>query len=144
MPDDAPAPIPDPSDRSRRRRKKPTEPEPLPSTVAGRKREDVLGGMMASMLHRSAQIRANRRRAPEVDSTDYERAYDDIVNPIPRPRRLNAVADLSNFVGGAFLGYAINVLTNDRPDYTRFGLAGLAGVFLGGVAVALKNLKHAG
>lgn len=96
---------------------------------------------IASMLYGEALKRANRRRATFIDATDLEHAFDEVVNPILRPGWLDVIADLCNFAGGAFTGYAINILTNDKPDYTRFALAGVAGVLLCGVAVAYKNLK---
>jgi len=141
MADEPDAPIRRPIAGPKRKSRKTNSPHSMQISAAGRSLAKDLRDALTSMLDDDALIRALRRRGTTIDTKDYEQAYDDLVNPIPHPNRLHVIADLCNVMGGVFLGYAINVLTNDRPDYTRIGLAGLAGVFLCGVTVALKNLR---
>ncbi len=117
-----------------------SEPKALPTTKKGREVARALRKRLTEMLDAAAQVNANRRRATAIDTTDFEAAFDDAVNPFPRPRRLDLVADLCAAVGAGFVGYSINIYTGDGRSYLPAHIAMIAGLVLSLVGVAIKQL----
>ena len=113
----------------------------IPATVKGDEVANRLSLKLEGMLGTTALIRANRRRATAIDTTDYEAAFDDLVNPNPRPKWLDVLADIATLFGGGFLGYAINVMTGEKPDITKISITLLAGLLLGIGAIVIKSKK---
>jgi hypothetical protein len=95
---------------------------------------------LGDMVDAAALMRANRRRATALDRVDYEAAFDDVVNPIPRPRRLVLIGDVCLTCGGAFIGYATNIYVGFGPSYQIGHITILAGVILAGTGICLKNI----
>ena len=113
----------------------------LDLTDQGKARAEQLRGQLARCLDAMAKTRGLRRRASALDVTDFEAAHDDLVNPAPRPRELDIIADVLGYVGAAFLGYAINIWTGSGPEFAKGHLAGIAAFVLSGAAIAIKNTK---
>src|SRR4051794_7824192 len=61
----------------------------LPETRAGRDAHEKNRKALCETLMHSAQVHGRRRRATELDCTDFEAAYDGIVKPQPRPAWLD-------------------------------------------------------
>lgn len=62
------------------------------------------------LLQSAAELSTRRRRSRVVEDTDFARAFDHLVIPPTRARTREAVATLSTFVAGSFLGYGITLL----------------------------------
>ncbi len=120
---------------------KPTGLKAIPATAKGDEVEVRLGRKLTSMLATMALIRANRRRATAIDTTDFEAAFDDLINPDPRPKWLDVLADVATLLGGGFLGYAINVMTGDHPAIPLIAATLLSGLSLGIGAMVIKSKK---
>jgi hypothetical protein len=61
-------------------------------------------------------MRGNRRRASALDVTDFEAAFDDLVNPPARPLWLDITAQIGMVVGGAFIGFGTSVLAGSTAQ----------------------------
>ncbi len=116
-------------------------PASLERTGKGEVVREGLRKKLAEMLDSTALTRANRRRATAIDTTDFEAAFDDLVNPDPRPKWLDVLADVATLFGGGFLGYAINIMTGDAPDLRMIVGMMLSGLILGIGAIVIKNKK---
>ncbi len=92
------------------------------------------------MLSSEALVRGHRRRASALDVTDFEAAFDDLVNPRQRPWWVDCVVDCGLFFGGGFVGAGTNIVTGGG-SYATGGLVIGAGVFVGGFSIAVKYLK---
>jgi hypothetical protein len=92
------------------------------------------------MVEAAAQLRANRRRATAIDRVDLEAAFDDIVNPAPRPKRLALIGDVCGIFGAGFIGYSINIYTGSGPVHLVGHIAILSGAILSVVGACLKYI----
>ncbi len=92
------------------------------------------------MLDTAAILRANRRRATAIDRVDFEAAFDDVVNPFPRPKRLALIGDLCGIFGAGFVGYSINIYTGSGSPAQVGHIAIAAGLMLSVVGACLKYL----
>ena len=90
------------------------------------------------MIDSAALMRAKRRRATAIDRVDYEAAFDDVVNPSPRPKRLALIGDVCGIFGAGFVGYSINVDTGSGTVTQVGHVALLAGAVLSLAGVCLK------
>jgi hypothetical protein len=93
---------------------------------------------LVGMVELAAQLRANRRRATAIDRVDFEAAFDDVVNPIPRPKRVALIGDVCGIFGAGFVGYSINIYTGSGSSYQLGHLAILAGAGFSVVGACLK------
>ena len=109
-------------------------------TAAGKTRGEI-NGRFREMLGMSATIRGRRPRANALDVTDFEAAFDDLLNPSPRPRWLEVLLDVGVLIAGGFIGYAINILTGQSPDHDKVWLSLTAGGLIGVLSTTLKHIK---
>jgi hypothetical protein len=82
----------------------------LPYTEAGQTASEGLRKKLFAMLSSAALMRGNRRRASALDVTDFEAAFDDLVNPPARPLWLDVAAQIGMVIGGGFIGFGTSVL----------------------------------
>ena len=99
-----------------------------------------LRAKLVRMIDAAALMRAERRRATAIDQVDYEAAFDDIVNPVPRPKRLDLIGDVCGIFGAGFIGYSINIYTGPGPSYRDGHIAILSGAILSVAGICLKYL----
>jgi hypothetical protein len=93
---------------------------------------------LVGMIDAAALMRANRRRATAIDRVDFEAAFDDVVNPSPRPKRLALIGDVCGIFGAGFIGYSINVYTGPETAHRVGHVAILAGLVLSVAGACLK------
>ncbi len=135
---------PGPSPKTKRiRRKTSIDQQPVPdgiteSTVQGEQAGKQFRSKLAAMIDAAALMRANRRRATAIDRVDFEAAFDDLVNPSPRPRRLALIGDVCGIFGAGFVGYSINIYTGSGSPHQVGHIAILSGLILSVAGACLK------
>jgi hypothetical protein len=72
-------------------------------------------------------LRANRRRTTAIDRVDFEAAFDDLVNPALRSKRLAFIGDVCGIFGAGFLGYSLNIDTGSASPHQIGHIAILSG-----------------
>jgi hypothetical protein len=93
---------------------------------------------LIAMLDAAALMRANRRRATAIDRVDFEAAFDDLISPALRLKRLALIGDICGIFGAGFIGYSINIYTGTGSVQQMGHLAILAGLILSVVGACLK------
>lgn len=99
-----------------------------------------LRNKLVEMIDAAALLRANRRRATAIDRVDFESAFDDMVNPAPRPKRFALIGDVCGIFGAGFIGYSINIYTGSGAVHQAGHIAILAGVILSVAGACLKYI----
>jgi hypothetical protein len=138
---DDPPPSPKPKKRARRQASsgRSAEPkEPIATTELAEEFAEGLRVELVDMIDAAALMRAKRRRATGIDRVDYEVAFDDIVNPVPRPKRVALLGDVCGIIGAGFVGYSINIYTGSGTVAQIGHVAMLAGAILSVAGVLLK------
>lgn len=111
----------------------------IPDGAAGRASRDKLQQKLAEMLAEQAQIHARRRTASEVDTREYERAYDNLVDQQSHPPWLNATIEIVQTAAGVAIGLAIESIRNGS------GIAWLAlatAVLLAATAIFFRYYRN--
>ena len=114
--------------------------EIIEATVQAEQAAKDLRVKLVAMIDAAALMRANRRRATAIDRVDFEAAFDDVVNPFPRPKRLAFIGDLCGIFGAGFVGYSINIYTSSGSPHQVGHIAILAGVILSVAGACLKYI----
>lgn len=112
----------------------------LKTTRQAEKFAKLLRLKLIAMVDAAALMRANRRRATIIDQRDFEAAFDDVVNPVPRPKRLALIGDVCGIFGAGFVGYSINIYTGSGSAHQVGHVAILAGVVLSVAGACLKYI----
>jgi hypothetical protein len=93
------------------------------------------------MLSSAALVRGHKRRASALDVTDFEAAFDDLINPRSRPAWMDCAADIGLLLGGGFVGAGTNILTASG-ERAQGWIAVLAGAFVGIFCIVIKYVKY--
>lgn len=113
----------------------------LPLTAGGKIARDRLRSRLNDMHSKAALVRAHRRRATAQDTTDFDAAFDELVNPQGRPIWVNATADAMVILASFFIGYGTNIATGDDSNAGRGWLAILPGILLAVFATVVRYIK---
>lgn len=114
------------------------EPVPnLPLAGAAGPAAENLKSKLSDMLAAGALVRAHKRRASALDVTDYEAAYDDLVNPRPRPIWVEILTDIGVGLGGIIAGIGVSDLHTSGEGW----LVLIAGIFVVGISTAFKYIR---
>lgn len=123
-----------------KRPKRGGSPSKLPLTVAAEIESEILRKKLFGLLTLESHVRGNRRRASALDVTDFQAAYDDLVNPRPRPVWIDVMGDAGLMLGGLFGGVGTNILTSDRGRPEGW-VCVAASVFVSLFCILVKYLK---
>lgn len=102
--------------------------------------QEDLRKKLFNMLSAEALVRGHKRRASALDVTDYEAAFDDLLNPPTHPRWMDCAADIGLLLGGGFIGAGTNILTGSGNTGEAW-IAIVAGGFVGAFSTAVKYIK---
>jgi hypothetical protein len=112
----------------------------LPLTRAAESASERFRKDLFSMLASAADARGKQRRATELDATDFEAAFDKLVNPRSHPVWIDVVADAGLLLAGLFCGIGSNVLTGNPPNAFGGLICIGAGLFVGLFCVVIKYI----
>jgi hypothetical protein len=141
MSDEHPASPKSKGTRSRSAVKKSTAPgEVIAISGQAEQGAEELRAKLVGMLDSAALMRANRRRATAIDQVDFEAAFDDVVHPVSKLKRLALIGDVCGIFGAGFIGYSINIYTGAGSIYQIGHIAILAGMVLSVAGACLKYL----
>src|SRR4051794_22848317 len=109
----------------------PDEEGPPDATTEGAGRLDKAQAEFRKLLEASSVHSAQRRGAMAFDNTDVDSAYRHLLNPRERPFAVDVLAEFGLFLAGALVGYAITLLTAERPNSGPGWTLLLAAAFFG-------------
>jgi hypothetical protein len=137
-------PTPDPKSQGTRgkstTKRSPAAEAVIETTGEAEKVAKELRDNLVEMIDSAALMKAKRRRATAIDQVDYQAAYDDLVNPVPRPKRLALIGDVCGIFGAGFIGYPTNIYMGPSSAHQVGHVAILAGAILSVAGACLKYI----